>query len=408
MPAIQKLVQHLMIKAESVMAMHSGGPSRQSRQIVSPHTCSRHRFLGNDAGWVWTAILLLVVSPTNLLGADPIDAVPLRAAVNRALPLLKTAGADEYPKHRDCFSCHNQGVPAVALAVAKSRGFVVDPQTLQAIAEHTAADLNSVIDDYRSAKGQPGGIIRAGYALWTLEAAGWNPDECTDAVTHYLAVTDGGIDHWRTRSERPPSEKSEFTATFLALQGLKTFRKGRSSPEEETKLSLRRQRARAWLQAAKARDTEDRVFRLSALKLAGASKDDLAAARADLLKTQRSDGGWSQLDVPDETGPISPGKTARRTTPLTLGLDSDAYATGSVLMALHLAGALPTQDPAYRRGLEFLVRTQRSDGSWFVKSRSKPFQPYFESGFPHGKDQFISAAATAWAVGALALACPGP
>jgi DNA-binding response OmpR family regulator len=29
------------------------------------------------------------------------------------------------------------------------------------------------------------------------------------------------------------------------------------------------------------------------------------------------------------------------------------------------------------------------------------FQPYFESGFPHGPDQFISASATAWAVMAL-------
>ena len=43
--------------------------------------------------------------------------------------------------------------------------------------------------------------------------------------------------------------------------------------------------------------------------------------------------------------------------------------------------------------------------SW---SRSKPFQPYFESGFPHGKDQFVSMAASGWATVALALACPGP
>jgi len=33
-----------------------------------------------------------------------------------------------------------------------------------------------------------------------------------------------------------------------------------------------------------------------------------------------------------------------------------------------------------------------------------PIQPYFESGFPHGRDQFISAAATNWAATALALA----
>ena len=29
----------------------------------------------------------------------------------------------EYPKHRECFSCHNQAVPAVALSLAQERGF---------------------------------------------------------------------------------------------------------------------------------------------------------------------------------------------------------------------------------------------------------------------------------------------
>jgi hypothetical protein len=67
---------------------------------------------------------------------------------------------------------------------------------------------------------------------------------------------------------------------------------------------------------------------------------------------------------------------------------------------------LSTDDPVYRRGVGFLLKTQLADGSWLVHSRSKPFQTYFESGFPHGKDQFISMAASAWATTALALACP--
>jgi hypothetical protein len=46
------------------------------------------------------------------------------------------------------------------------------------------------------------------------------------------------------------------------------------------------------------------------------------------------------------------------------------------------------------------------DGTWLVKSRSHPFQTYFESGFPHGPDQFISVAASGWATAALVLACP--
>jgi hypothetical protein len=50
-----------------------------------------------------------------------------------------------------------------------------------------------------------------------------------------------------------------------------------------------------------------------------------------------------------------------------------------------------------------LLKTQLEDGSWFVKSRSIPFQPFFESGFPHGHDQWISVAASNWATMALAL-----
>jgi len=79
----------------------------------------------------------------------------------------------------------------------------------------------------------------------------------------------------------------------------------------------------------------------------------------------------------------------------------DAYATGSVLVALHEAGGLSCQHSAWLRGLGYLLRTQEPDGSWHVVSRAKPLQEYFESGFPHGKDQFISAFATGWATEAL-------
>jgi squalene cyclase len=81
----------------------------------------------------------------------------------------------------------------------------------------------------------------------------------------------------------------------------------------------------------------------------------------------------------------------------------DAYSTGQALYALHAAGMVPTA-ASYQNGANYLLRTQREDGSWFVRSRAFPFQPYFDTGFPHGRDQFISAAATSWAVIALAYA----
>jgi hypothetical protein len=341
----------------------------------------------------------------------------IRAAVNRALPLLVKASAEEYPQHRDCFSCHNQAVPAIALDLARRRGFAVQADTLRAIAEHTESDLGTALADYRQGKGQPGSVIRAGYALWALEAAGWTPDETTAAVAHYLAVVPGRRDHWAGQANRPPSEASDFTATALALRGLHAFGSaeradgphkvpGPSTPAGDP--AARRSRALAWLRQTQPRETEERVFRLWGLKFAGATPQDLETAVAELLRTQRSDGGWSQLDPPDpDKRQGDKGGAAKNRAPASASA-SDAYATGSALVALHLAGGLPTDRPAYHRGLAFLIQTQRDDGSWLVQSRSRPFQPYFESGFPHGPNQFISAAASGWAVTALALACPAP
>ena len=98
------------------------------------------------------------------------------------------------------------------------------------------------------------------------------------------------------------------------------------------------------------------------------------------VKFERTDGGWSQLS----------------------GMRSDSYATGQALYALNTAGQMAVSNPVYRKGVDYLLRTQASDGSWHVETRAIWLQPYFESGFPYGRDQFISVAGTAWAVMALA------
>ena len=84
-------------------------------------------------------------------------------------------------------------------------------------------------------------------------------------------------------------------------------------------------------------------------------------------------------------------------------MGSDTYATGQALYALNAAGKMLTTDPVYEKGVKYLLRTQAADGSWHVKSRSIWLQPYFDSGFPYDRDQWISAAGTAWATMALSL-----
>ena len=84
-------------------------------------------------------------------------------------------------------------------------------------------------------------------------------------------------------------------------------------------------------------------------------------------------------------------------------LNSDAFATGQAVYALRVGAAIAGSHPAVDRARRYLLQTQLDDGTWFVRRRAFPFHPTMKSGFPHGRDSWISAAATSWAVLALSL-----
>ena len=114
---------------------------------------------------------------------------------------------------------------------------------------------------------------------------------------------------------------------------------------------------------------------------ANLDQDATWKAMRELLARQRPDGGWPDLD----------------------SMESSVHTTGQSLYALQIAG-LPASDGACERAVRFLLKTQLEDGSWYVRTRALALQPYFDAGFPHGFDQWISAAATSWATYALAQA----
>lgn len=309
----------------------------------------------------------------------PTVVTPARVGATRALPLLAKAAAG-HAEQKTCFACHNQALPLMAHRAAVGRGFAASTDLFKAQAEHVAAFVGANRERYLKGQGTGGAADTAGYLLFTLEQAGYPADEKTAAVVEYLLQVQADRDHWKTTSNRPPTEASTFATTALAVRALKKW----ATPEQAERADKRVAAARGWLLKARPADTEDRVFRLFGLKAAGADERDVAAAAWEVLRTQRADGGWGQLDA----------------------MPSDAYATGTALVALHQAGGLATDHPVFSRGVAFLTKAQLVDGSWHVRSRSKPFQPYYESGFPHEKDQFISAAATGWATTALVLTAP--
>ncbi|MBT4013718.1 MAG: hypothetical protein HN617_05615 [Planctomycetaceae bacterium] len=303
-----------------------------------------------------------------------LDHQRIREAVEKSLLLLERASAGSAEK-RPCFTCHSQALPVLAITAARDQGFKIDKANLRRQLDHTAAFLSRGKENYVAGKGQGGRIDTAGYALWTLQAGKHKPDDVTAAVAEYVLQNNGDSDHWSHNSNRPPTEASDFTTTYVALRGLAAF----GTAEQRTRIAQRRNTVLQWLLKTKTSDTEDRVFQLRALFHAQAEAQTQQTFASQLIAAQRKDGGWAQK----------------------VDMMSDAYATGTVLACLAQTGHLAPTSAGYQRGLQFLLQSQKPDGSWLVESRSKPFQKYFETGFPHGVNQFVSTSATAWATIAL-------
>jgi hypothetical protein len=88
-------------------------------------------------------------------------------------------------------------------------------------------------------------------------------------------------------------------------------------------------------------------------------------------------------------------------------MKSDAYATGQALYALFESRMVKSGDESFQNGINYLLKTQDKSGAWLVETRSYPIQPFFNSDFPpHYENQFISAAATNWAILAIMDALP--
>jgi len=132
---------------------------------------------------------------------------------------------------------------------------------------------------------------------------------------------------------------------------------------------------------------------------AGTLVDDLtadfdAARTIDALRAaQRSDGGWSLASLTENPGDpdhqTDDGRTNRaadghgreflvyvgRENTFRSSLESDGYATGFTVFVLRQAG-VPADDPAIRRGVDWIKTKQRASGRWFTPSQSGSTQHY--------------------------------
>lgn len=316
---------------------------------------------------LFSSALLLI--PATAIAAD-IPQAKLRTAVQKGLDLLQTT-SPTFIKKGGCNSCHNQMLPAAAQAFASQRGIVTGEPIAQLPPEVSEVTTERTIE-YSTF-----GPNSVGYELFSFAAANRSADARIEAQIYFLMSMQEPQGYWRTPGNRPPLTFDDFTTTAYAIYSLNAYTPQAKRASGEASVA----RARSWLLEAKPETTQERTFHLLGLAWSKAGREAIDKAARGLQAMQRKDGGWSQLAA----------------------MPSDAYATGMALWALHTGGVAASQ-PSYQTGLKYLLDTQASDGTWHVKTRALPVQPYFESGYPYGHDQWISAAGAAYATMAIAAA----
>ena len=296
-----------------------------------------------------------------------------REAVERSMPLLRI-GASRMMSDGGCVACHAQPMTSIAADLAASRGWRVEPSP-DPMAQ-MAQQLNGVLQGLLQIAVGGGAPESQLYQTLAMHVAGVPAGPGTDALVYYLTATQNDNGMWqRPTPNRGPIQDGEISRTALAIRTLVSF----GPPARKEAVTKRIARAADWLGKQTPASTEDRVMQLLGLSWAAAQPSVREQRTNELLAMQRPDGGWAQ----------------------TPHLASDAYATGQALYTLTELGIQPSH-AAIQGGVGYLLASQRDDGTWHVKTRAMPIQPYFESGFPYEHDQWISQSGTAWAAMGLA------
>ena len=206
----------------------------------------------------------------------------------------------------------------MTLRLAQERGVALDADSLRQEVSRAYGFLSSL----DRAVQHPNLIdpsMDYGMSLVAAHDAGVPASLSTAVYARLIASRQRPDGRWITVDLRPPQAHSEFTATAIAMRALQLY-----MPAQLASRNTRSRQACGRL-AGCGRTANDRRPCLSAARarLGGADAAQLKPLADRLIAQQHADGGWSQL--------------AR--------LESDAYATGEVLVALREA-QIPAADPA--------------------------------------------------------------
>lgn len=283
-----------------------------------------------------------------------------RKAAERGLAFLVKDEA-KWRSDRKCATCHHGTMTVWALSEAKSQGYAVAPEIVAEVGKWTKERLLEKIDKPRDKPlaARPGWNMVSTPAIYLAVMARAVPKQDAVSADELKRIADHIVRHQETdgswawslapaANRAPPFFESDEVATLLAYLALEP--PASAGPKEKLAAKGAREKAAAWLKKTKPSDsTQATALRLLVKARAGESAKALQPEIDRFLGWQNKDGGWGQFKE----------------------LPSDPYATGQALYLLNQVGVKDGRAEV-RRGVAFLVATQREDGSWPMTPRAHP------------------------------------
>lgn len=314
-------------------------------------------------------------------GGESSTVARTQQTVERAIDYLREE-SEAWLDLRKCAACHHAPMPLWALAEAKRQGYAVDEEYLaktfdsllgskaKLMASRIFPDPSAKPDPRPQGQGLNMGLPMMVVAAHATQTLGAGQKDALKLVTEEILKKQLADGSWEFFAglRRPPINESKTTDVAWIIMALQDELDPGSPESHKAALA----KAVAWLGAQKPSDLhQDKVLKVLLWSRSGQPPEAIRPTVGQLLALQRPDGGWSQT-VPKPR--------------------SDAFATGQTLYALSLAG-FKADDPAVKRGIDFLVSTQAKDGTWPMTSRSSPNG---EEGSAKNLSP-ITCAATSWA-----------
>jgi prenyltransferase beta subunit len=328
-----------------------------------------------------SGVFLLSLLAGRMSKTVSIDNKAIKQSATKSMLLLqKSAYVFTNNNKLKCASCHNNTLTAMATEIARKKNVpVIDSlsaRNVESMKYTLALACNpNKIKEFLAAN------FVIPYILVGLSAEKYPADIYTDIAVDYImsqAKPDGSF---LAETFRVPLENGDIHLTAMAIRSIQLY----ASTAKKQRVNELATKTRQWLEHVQTDQQQELAFQLLGMHWCGSNNDQKNKIAGKLRSMQNADGGWSQLPT----------------------LKSDAYATGQILYALYLSGMIKTDDAVYQKGLDYLLKTQNEKGAWIVATRSFAIQPPMTSDFPpYDHDEFISAAASNWAVMALMNALP--